>query len=96
MMLEPAIYNDLIELIASNFKTDEINELGKLILKTFDSNQVSGTKSTISISPRKCARLLVDCCEQKKSVPSLIKLVVEMDEGIMHGRQVRVGRRNGV
>jgi class 3 adenylate cyclase len=90
MVLEPAIYNDLVELIAGNFKTDEINELGKLILKCFDSNQAAGTKNNISLSSRKSARLLVDCCEQDRQIPSLIKLVVELDEGVIHGRQVKI------
>jgi class 3 adenylate cyclase len=90
MVLEPAIYNDLVELIAVNFKTDEINELGKLILKSFDSNQASGTKNTISLSSRKSAKLLVDCCEQHELVSSLIKLVIELDEGVIHGRQVKI------
>lgn len=47
-MLEPSLRNDLIELIAANFRTDEINELGLLILGYFDSNEAAGTKGHIS------------------------------------------------
>jgi class 3 adenylate cyclase len=90
MVLEPSIFNELVELIASNFKTDEINELGKLILKRFDSNLVSGTKSNISISPRKSAKLLVECCQQGKATLPLIKLIVELDDGVIHGRPVKL------
>jgi hypothetical protein len=41
MQLEPAIRNDLIELIASNFKTEQVNELGRLILRCHDSNEAA-------------------------------------------------------
>jgi class 3 adenylate cyclase len=90
MKLEPAIRNDLIELIAANFKTDEVNELGKLILGCFDSNEAAGQRNHISLSARKCAGLLVDYCDHNDEMASLIKLVVEVDDGVVHGRVVRV------
>ncbi len=90
MQLEPAIRNDLIELIAANFRTDDINELGRLVLGCFDSNAAAGTKSHISLSPRKCAGLLLDECERKNEVAALLKLVVEVDDDVVHGRTVRI------
>ena len=90
MQLEPAIRNDLIELIAANFKTDEVNELGRLILGRFDSNAVAGTRKHISLSARKSAGLLVEECEKGKQVVALLKLVVEVGDGVVHGRSVRV------
>lgn len=50
MELEPAIRNDLVELIAANFKTHEVNELGRLLLGSFDSNEAAGKRSHISLS----------------------------------------------
>jgi hypothetical protein len=91
MVLEPALRNDLIELLAANFKTEEINELGRLILGRFDSNEASGVKAHISLSSRKSARLLVDYCDNESQVPELLKLVVEVDDGVVHGRSVKVG-----
>jgi len=91
MVLEPALRNDLIELLAANFKTEEINELGRLVLGNFDSNEASGVKAHISLSSRKSARLLVDCCDHVSQVPELLKLVVEVDDGVVHGRSVKVG-----
>ena len=44
MQLEPAIHNDLIELIASNFKTEQVNELDRLILRCYDSNEAAGKR----------------------------------------------------
>ena len=63
MQLEPAIRNDLVELIAANFKTDEVNELGKLVLGCFDSNEAAGKRNHISLSSRKSAGLLVERCQ---------------------------------
>ncbi len=90
MVLEPALRNDLVELLAANFKTDEVNELGGLILGSFDSNEASGMKNHISLSSRKSARLLVDKCEHGGQLPALLKLVVEVDDGVVHGRAVHV------
>jgi class 3 adenylate cyclase len=90
MALEPALRNDLIELLAANFNPNEVNELGILILGSFDSNKVSGMKNHISLSSRKSAKLLVDRCELGGQLPALLKLVVEVDDSVMHGRSVRV------
>jgi class 3 adenylate cyclase len=90
MHLEPAIRNDLIELIAANFKTDTVNQLGQLVLGCFDSNEAAGQRNHISLSPRKCAGLLVERCEQRGEMPALLKLVVEVDESTVNGRPVRV------
>ena len=90
MQLDPALRNDLIELIAANFRTDEVNELGRLALGCFDSNEAAGKRNHISLSPRKCAGLLVEQCEHGNVTPTLLKLVVEVDHGTVHGRQVRV------
>jgi class 3 adenylate cyclase len=90
MHLEPAIRNDLIELIAANFKTEVVNELGRLVLGCFDSNEAAGQRNHISLSARKCAGLLVEQCEQRDEMAALLKLVVEVDEGMVHGRAVHV------
>ncbi|MGA2639815.1 MAG: adenylate/guanylate cyclase domain-containing protein [Spirochaetia bacterium] len=90
MQLEPAIRNDLIELIAANFRTDEVNELGRLVLGCFDSNEAAGERHHVSLSPRKCAGLLVHRCDCGGTLASLIKLVVEVDDGVVHGRPVQV------
>jgi class 3 adenylate cyclase len=90
MVLEPALTNDLIELLAANFKTDEVSELGGLILGDFDSNLATATTNHVSISSRKSAKALVDHCADCSKLAELLKLVVEVDEGVVHGRPVRV------
>jgi class 3 adenylate cyclase len=95
MRLEPAIRNDLVELIAANFKTDEVNELGRLVLGCFDTNEAAGRRNHISLSARKGAGLLVERCEHAREIESLIKLVVEVDDGTVNGRLVRVNGLEG-
>ncbi len=90
MQLEPAIRNDLIELIAANFKTAEINEMGRLIFRSFDTNEAAGRSTNISLSARRSAAILVEQCEQNCAVEALVKLVVELDDGVIHGRAIRV------
>lgn len=90
MQLDPAIRNDLVELIAANFRTSEVNELGRLVRGCFDSNEAAGKRHHVSLSPRKCAGLLVENCAGKEKMASLIKLVVEVDDGMVHGRPVQV------
>jgi class 3 adenylate cyclase len=89
-VLEPALRNNLVELIASNFNADEINELGKLVLGAFDANRLSGIQSHISVSPRKSANRLVEQAASRRHTESLIKLVTELDQGILLGRQINV------
>ncbi len=90
MVFEPAIRNDLVELIGANFRTEEVNELGRLVLGDFDSNEAAGTRNHISISSRKSAKALVERCDGSSHLLSLLKLVVEVDEGMVNGRSVQV------
>ena len=90
MQLEPSIRNELMELIAASFKTEQVNELGRLILRCYDSNEAAGQHNHISLSSRKCAGLLVEQCEQSNETEALIKLLVEVDDRTIHGRPVRV------
>ncbi len=89
-MLDPSLHNNLVELITINFGADEINELGKLVLGSFDANRLSGIHSHISLSPRKSANLLVEQAAGRSQAGPLIKLVAELDQGILLGRQINV------
>jgi class 3 adenylate cyclase len=90
MLLEPAIRNDFIELLSANFRTDQINALGKLVLGCFDSNEAAGERRHVSLSARKAATILVERCEQGEEITALLKLVVEVDQGTLHGRPVKL------
>jgi class 3 adenylate cyclase len=89
-VLNASLRNQLAEMICASFKTEEINELGRLLFKGYDSHRRSGTAAHISISPRKCANVLVEECETNRKIPALIKLAVELDKGIILGRSISI------
>jgi class 3 adenylate cyclase len=89
-MLEPALKNHHIELLALNFRPDEINEMGRLLFKKYDSHSLSGIETHFTLSPRKCASVLVDQCIEFDKVDKLIELVASLDEQTIMGRQIKV------
>ena len=89
-MLEPALKNHHIELLAQNFRPDEINELGRLLFRKYDSHSLSGTENHFTLSARKCASVLVDQCVEFDKIDTLIELVAGLDEQTILGRQVKV------
>jgi class 3 adenylate cyclase len=90
MDLEPAIRNELVELICRNFRPREIEELGKLILRKYESNELSGTPKHVSLGSHKAAALLVNRCAESRKTEELVKLVVELDGAAIHGRKIRL------
>ncbi len=90
MLLSPGLTNDLIEIVSKNFKTDEINEIGTLIFKNYDTNRLAGANPHVSLSPRKSSKILISHCEEQKKLPQLIELIVELDDGIIAGRHVNI------
>ena len=90
VMLEPALKNHKIELIAQNFKPDEIDELGRLLFRSYNSHDLTGTETRFTLSPRKCASALVEECIEKNQMDRLIELVVSLDEQTILGRTVKI------
>ncbi len=90
MFLSPGLTNDLIEIVSKHFKPDEINEIGNLIFKNYDTNEIAGVNSHVSLSSRKSSKILISYCQEQKKIPELIKLIVELDDGIIAGRHVTI------
>lgn len=89
-MLEPALKNHHIELLAQNFRSDEIDEIGRLLFKRYDSHKLTGTETRFTLSPRKCASTLVDQCVEFNKEEKLIELVASLDEQTILGRQIMI------
>ena len=89
-MTEPSLLHQQIELLSANFKPAEINEIGKLIIKGYDSHAVTGTNSHITLSARKCASALVEACSEQDCSDKLIQMLAELDEKTLLGRPVKV------
>ena len=91
--LEPGIRLRLEELIADNFKNEEIDEIGSLLLRKYDSHDTAGAERHITISRRRAAHLLVDACDRQGKSADLVSLVVDIDGNQLLGRRIRV---NGI
>ncbi len=83
----------LQELIAGNFKNEDIDELGSLLLRRYDSHEAAGEERHITISRRRGAQLLVEVCEKQHKETELVNLIVDIDGNQLLGRKIRV---NGI
>jgi class 3 adenylate cyclase len=86
-MLEPSLRNELIELISANFNPDEMDELGTLLFREYDSHSLAEEMFNITLSRRRAAKLLVDFTAEKDKVKDLIKLIAELDNNLFRGRR---------
>ncbi|MCF6334554.1 MAG: hypothetical protein L3J12_02295, partial [Spirochaetales bacterium] len=75
-----------VEIIANNFTSNEIEGLGKIIIRQYDGHKAAGVKNHITISPRKCANTLVRHINDNKKTFQLIKLLIEMDDSALNGK----------
>ena len=85
-MIDLSLLNETTEILANNFTADEIEELGKIILKQYNGHKAAGVKNHITMSPGKCAYTLVQFINDNKKTFQLIKLLIEMDDSSLNGR----------
>lgn len=85
-MIDLSLLNETTEILATNFKADEIEELGKIIFKHYNGHKAAGVKNHITMSPGKCAYTLVQFINDNKKTFQLIKLLIEMDDSSLNGR----------
>ena len=85
-MLDPSLKNLLIETVSLAIKAKEIDEIGKMLSKGFDLNQLSGKPSNVTIPPRLSATILVEYMVEKNKTAELIKLLAELDNSTILGR----------
>jgi class 3 adenylate cyclase len=88
--ISPALRNDLIELVAGAFSPDGINELGRLTCGSYNSHEIAGEDSHITISRRRAALLLVEHAAGLQQLAEVIRLIAELDGGIFLGKQLSV------
>ena len=87
-MLDPGLTNNIIEMLTKNLKPDQINEIGKLIIKKFDMYAILGLDQHITISKRKAAATLIEECASAKREDELFKLLIELDGSDLMGQTV--------
>jgi len=89
-MLDPSLKNLLIETIALNMKTKDIDEIGKMISRDFNVYQQADQSHHVTLPVRTSATVLVDFMESKKKTEDLIKLIAELDNSLVRGRTVQI------
>ncbi len=89
-MIDTALIHELKEIISINFKSDEINQIGKSFFKNFDLHQVSGTRVIQSLNTRKASSILVDYCDDNKLLNRLIEFLIQIDGSRFMGRVLEI------
>lgn len=89
-MLDASLRAGLIEVLAGSFNSDEIAELGTLVLRKFDLHTLTKRHNHVTVPVREAAQTLVEACEEKKKVAELVQLLIESDGSLFMGRRVVV------
>ncbi len=85
-MIDLSLLNETIEILATNFTSEEIESLGKIIFSKYDGHKAAGIKNHITMSSRKSANALVQFLNESKKTFQLIKLIIEMDDSTLNGK----------
>lgn len=90
LQLDPAMKNLLIETIAGSLVADQIEALGQMLVPDINIHELSGKRSNFTISPRMAAQVLIEDLTCRKQLGDYIKLLVEMDEETILGKEMRI------
>jgi len=89
-MLDATLRRELVELLSKSFGTEQIQELGRLVVGSFDLYSMLGAERHVTVSARRAATGLVEHIEGRKQESELIRLVVESDGAWLLNRQVTI------
>lgn len=89
-MLDASLRAGLIEVLSGSFNSDELAEIGALVLRKFDLYKLTNRHRHVTVPVRDAAQAVVEACEDKKRTADLIQLVVETDGALLMGRRVTV------
>ncbi len=94
-MMDDVLKNEFVELLAANFKPEEINEIGRFLLdKKYDHYTLSGTERHITISSRKAALILCETIEADRNggLLRLVQFVTGLDGKYFLNRTIELQR----
>lgn len=91
-MIQDALKSEFVELVASSFKPEEINELGRFFDRRYDHHAVSGTERHVTVSSRKAAIVLAEFIgdERRIGFMRLAQFVVGLDGKLFLNRTVEL------
>lgn len=89
-MVDATLLKDLTELLSNNLTFPEMEIVGGYFFKKYDSHTLEGISKTVTISPGRAARRLVQECIDGNKIEELIAFTVELDDNQLNGRTVRL------
>ncbi len=87
-MLDPVLINDMTEMLTKHLKPNQIDEIGRMLFKRYNSHEKLGIDDHITIPRRKAAEALIDECLSSKKEEDLIKCLIELDGSDLLGKTV--------
>lgn len=88
--LDPAMKNLLIETVGGSLVADQVEALGQMLIPDLNIHDLSGKRRNFTLSPRMAAQVLTENLTDRKQMGDFIKLLVEMDEEIILGKEIRI------
>jgi len=90
LTLDPAIKNLLIETVGGSLVADQVEALGQMLIPGLNIHDLSGKRHNLTLSPRMATQVLVECLTERKQLSEYIKLLVELDEESILGKEIRI------
>ncbi len=87
-MLDPVLINDMTEMLTKHLKPNQIDEIGRMLLRRYNSHEKLGIEDHITIPRRRAAEALIDECLNRKKDEELIKCLIELDGSDLLGKAV--------
>jgi class 3 adenylate cyclase len=89
-MLDVSLIKELTELIGNNLTSPEIELVGAYFFKNYDTHSLEGISKSITISPHRASKRLVQECVNAKKALDLLAFTIELDSTSLNGRMVRL------
>ncbi|RKX78539.1 MAG: adenylate/guanylate cyclase domain-containing protein [Spirochaetes bacterium] len=90
LTLDPAMKNLLIETVGGSLVADQVEALGQMLLPDLNIHDLSGKRRNFTLSPRMAAQVLTEHLIDHKQLSDYIKLLIEMDEEVILGKEIRI------
>ncbi|MFO7729524.1 MAG: adenylate/guanylate cyclase domain-containing protein [Spirochaetia bacterium] len=87
-MLDPVLINDITEMLTKHLKPNQIDAIGRMLFKRYNSHEKLGIDDHITIPRRRAAEALIDDCLDGKKEEDLIKCLIELDGSDLLGKPV--------
>ena len=88
--MDPALKNLLIETVSGSLVADQIEALGQMLIPKLDIHEMSGKRSTFTLSPLMAAQVLVERFTETQQLGEFVKLLAEIDEETILGKEIHI------